>query len=151
MPWTSGHEKHFSVTVEMFQDNPLFGQGPQSFKILCQIVPKYQDRCTSHPHNYYFQTLGELGLIGFSFLILSFFYLAYVLFKQFLNHWFKKNKEIIYTDYELSLYAQMFIIVWPLIPHQSFYNNWLNVLVYLPVGFLMFFIDKKKSNQTILK
>ncbi len=144
MPWTSGHEKHFSVTVEMFKDNPLFGQGPQLFKTLCQIIPAYQDRCTSHPHNYYFQTLGELGLIGIVFLFLSFFYLAYILCKQFIHYWFTKNKNIIYPDHELALYAHTFVLVWPLIPHQSFYNNWLNVLVYLPIGFLFYFKNKKK-------
>lgn len=143
MPWTPGHEKHFSVTIEMFQDNPLFGQGPQSFKILCQIIPAYKDGCTSHPHNYYFQTLGELGIVGLVFLFIGFFYLAHILFKQFFYYWFKKNNKIIFPDYELSLYAQSFILLWPLIPHQSFYNNWLNTMVYLPIGFIVHFVTKK--------
>ena len=148
MPWTKGHEKHFSVTVEMFQDNPIFGQGPQLFKTLCKIIPSYQDRCTSHPHNYYFQTLGELGAIGIIFLLIAFFYLTFILWKQFIYHWFKKKKSdpIIYPDHILSLYAHLFILVWPLIPHQSFYNNWLNVLVFLPVGFLMYFLDRNQKN-----
>ena len=148
MPWTKGHEKHFSVTVEMFQDNPIFGQGPQLFKTLCKTIPSYQDRCTSHPHNYYFQTLGELGAIGIIFLLIAFFYLTFILWKQFIYHWFKKKKSdpIIYPDHILSLYAHLFILVWPLIPHQSFYNNWLNVLVFLPVGFLMYFLDRNQKN-----
>ena len=51
----------------MFFNNPLFGQGPQMFKTLCLITPEYMKACTSHPHNYYIQTLGELGIVGLFF------------------------------------------------------------------------------------
>ena len=63
----------------MFESNPLFGQGPQLFRTLCYQIPEYNFGCTNHPH-YYFQTLGELGLVGLIFYIswifLSSFYLV---------------------------------------------------------------------------
>ena len=31
----------------------------------------------------------------------------------------------------------LFIFWWPLIPHMSFYNNWNNVLMMLPLGFFL--------------
>ena len=146
MPWTPAHESHFSVAIDMFKENPIFGQGPQMFKILCQIVPKYKKDCTSHPHNYWLQTLGEMGLIGISFLIAGFLYCFIILFRHFIAFWFiqKLDRKYVLSDHVLVLYSQLFIFLWPLIPHQSFYNNWLNVLVYLPLAFLMYF-EKKKN------
>ena len=141
MPWTPVHERHFSITIDMFKENPIFGQGPQMFKTLCRIIPKYIEGCTSHPHNYWFQTLGELGAIGLFFLLWGFLYLSLALLKHLIGI-LNKNKSFILPDYLLSLYALIFIFLWPLIPHQSFYNNWLNVLVYLPVGFLLYFKNK---------
>ena len=146
MPWSPGHEKHFSVAIDMFKENPIFGQGPQLFKTLCQITPeKYLDKCTSHPHNYYFQTLGELGLLGTIFLVFGFIYTTSILLKNFYLTWFSKSKTKKLPDYYLFLLILVFLILWPLIPNQSFYNNWLNVTIYLPVGFLLYF--RKKIND----
>lgn len=139
MPWAPSHETHFAIAFDMFFDNPIFGQGPQLFKTLCQIVPEYQKNCTSHPHNYYIQTLGELGIVGFSFLLFSFGYFSYLLIRHFFAIFFTKNTNHIMSDYYLFLICFLFLIFWPLIPHQSFYNNWLNVMVYLPMGFMIHF------------
>ena len=141
MPWTPAHERHFSVAIDMFKENPIFGQGPQMFKTLCQIIPKYVKDCTSHPHNYWFQTLGELGTVGVFFLLIALIHVSFLLIKHLIGI-LNKNKTFILPDHVLSLYALIFIFLWPLIPHQSFYNNWLNVLVYLPVGFLLYFKNK---------
>ena len=83
MPWAPSHETHFIIAIDMFLNNPIFGQGPQLFKTLCQIIPEYLSGCTSHPHNYYIQTIGELGLLGLCFILLSFTYTSWVLLKHF--------------------------------------------------------------------
>jgi len=144
MPWAPSHETHFAVAIDMFFNNPFFGQGPQLFKTLCQIEPKYISGCTSHPHNYYIQTIGELGLIGVAFLFIGFFYTAFILLKQFFAIWFTNNQNHILKDHYLFLICLMFLIFWPLIPNQSFYNNWLNVMVFLPMGFIAYFKNKKE-------
>ncbi len=144
MPWTIHHEKHFNLSLKMFADNPILGQGPQLFRILC-INPDYDQGCTNHPHNYYFQTLAELGLIGITFLFSGFFYLLFILFKQFINLWFKKNnKSLLLPDHLVSMFSLSLILFWPLIPHQSFYNNWLNVYIFLAFGFTLYFYENKK-------
>ncbi len=139
MPWSAAHETHFYVALDMFSKNLFFGQGPQSFRVLCQIIPEYTNACTSHPHNYYVQTLGELGLFGFSILFLTFLIISLKLIKHFLALWFKINEKNLLQDYYLFLLCFIFLIFWPLIPNQSFYNNWLNVMVYLPLGFFLYF------------
>ena len=144
MPWTPGHEKHFFLAYDFFQESPLIGNGPQYFKYTCNSQPDLEG-CTSHPHNYYFQTLAELGLVGISFLFLGFFYLSFLLLRQFLNVWFWKKKEKYFIpDHLVSLYSIAFLFLWPLIPHGSFYNNWLNVMVFLPVPFIFYFRSKLK-------
>lgn len=145
MPWAPSHETHFAIAFDMFVNNPIFGQGPQLFKTLCQITPEYLNGCTSHPHNYYVQTLGELGLIGISFLIFGFFYLSYIIIRHLIALWFDKNINYLMEDYYLFLILLLFLILWPLIPNQSFYNNWLNIMVYMPIGFAMYFKNKNTN------
>ena len=59
----------------MFLDNKIFGQGPKSFRYLCNDdrfkINKWS--CSTHPHNYYIQLLAETGLIGFFTVFLIFF------------------------------------------------------------------------------
>jgi O-antigen ligase len=140
MPWTPIHEKHFKVALDFYTEKTLIGNGPQYFRYKCdQIKIK---GCTSHPHNYYFQTLAELGIIGISFLFLGFLYLTYILFRQFLNEWFLKNSKYYIPDYLICLYSLAFLFIWPLIPNGSFYNNWLNSMVFLPIAFILYFRNK---------
>ena len=137
MPWTPVHEKHFEVAFNFFQESPVIGNGPQFFRYKCMQEPI--KGCTNHPHNYYFQTLAELGLVGVSFLFLGFLYLLLILFRQFLNIWILKKEKYYIPDHLLSLYSLTFIFLWPLIPSGSFYNNWLNVMIFLPVPFIFYF------------
>lgn len=137
MPWTPMHEEHFEVAFNFFQESPVIGNGPQFFRYKCMQEPI--KGCTSHPHNYYFQTLAELGLVGVSFLFLGFLYLSFILFRQFLNIWILKKEKYYIPDHLLSLYSLTFIFLWPLIPSGSFYNNWLNVMIFLPVPFIFYF------------
>ena len=140
MPWTPGHEEHFNITLNMFKDNPITGQGPQAFRIYCD-TSEFIKGCTNHPHNYFFQTIGELGIVGFILLFLAFLYVTQKLFRQFYNLWFIKNLNKHYlSDHLVALFSLAFILLWPLIPHQSFYNNWLNVYYFLPFGFIYYFL-----------
>ena len=139
MPWAPSHETHFAIAFDMFFNNPLFGQGPQMFKTLCLITPEYMKACTSHPHNYYIQTLGELGIVGLFFLIIPLIYTLIILLNHFIALWITKNNKNLMQDHYLFLICFIFLILWPLIPNQSFYNNWLNVMIYLPIGFALYF------------
>ena len=137
MPWTPMHEEHFELAFNFFQESPVIGNGPQFFRYKCMQDPI--KGCTTHPHNYYFQILAELGLVGVSFLFLGFLYLSFILFRQFLNIWILKKEKYYIPDHLLSLYSLTFIFLWPLIPSGSFYNNWLNVMIFLPVPFIFYF------------
>ena len=147
MPWTPLHEKHFKVALDFFSEKPLVGNGPQYFRYKCDEIKI--EGCTNHPHNYYFQTLAELGIIGVSFLFIGLIILIYILFKQFLYVWFAKKDNYYIPDYLVSFYALLFIFMWPLIPNGSFYNNWINSMIFLPIPIIMHIQEIYKKNNVI--
>ena len=58
---------------------------------------------------------------------------------------------IAYLDYLMGTllfaYLACFIIsLWPLIPTGSFFNNWLSIIHFLPVGFFIASTKNKKIN-----
>ena len=148
MPWTIHHERHFIITIDMLKENPFFGKGPQYFRIVCDKDIKYKHRqgCTNHPHNYYFQTAAELGIFGLAFISFAFLYVSIILLKQFIQLWFfSTERASLLPDYLVVMTSLVFVLLWPLIPHQSFYNNWLNSYVYLAFGFTYYLFNKQNS------
>ena len=145
-PYSSHHEMHYMTALNMFNDNPIFGQGPHLFRKLCDdekfIVQKLLDEknyfngCSTHPHNHYIQLLAETGIIGFIFLLMPFLLSSYFLTRQLISKFSAKKKGFI-TDKFLILIICVFIYTWPFIPTGSFFSNWTNVIFYLPVGFIL--------------
>lgn len=138
------HQGHYIVAWRMFLDNPLFGQGINSFSKLCSLEKFKKDDgiCTNHPHNSYLQLLSEAGFLGFSF-IFSIFFMISKLF--FIRIFFKKKNKVHLNKYELVKYVSLiaiFINLWPLSPNGNFFNNWLSSMYYYPVGFYLYSINK---------
>ena len=44
------------------------------------------------------------------------------------------------------LLSAIFINIWPLIPSGNFFNNWLSMLYFYPIGFYLYFksVNEKK-------
>ena len=78
------------------------------------------------------QLLAETGLIGFSFLLIAFFYIYYKLITGFVI-----SKKIQNIEKKLLFYFPIAIYLFPFIPTGSFFNSWVNIIVFLPVGFLL--------------
>jgi hypothetical protein len=79
-------------------------------------------------------------MIGFVFFLLIFLYTFFHLFKFIFRHYTKK----IY-DYEKSLVlclASIFISMFPLLPSGSYFNSWLMVISYLPIGLYLSILKK---------
>jgi O-antigen ligase len=143
--FSSAHESHYKIAYKMFMDNKFFGQGPNSFRNLCgldkfRISEIEGEGCTTHPHNIYIQLLGETGLIGFLFLLISFFYIYYVI----INYLIKILKNNTNFKNKIYFYVPIAVYLFPFIPTGSFFNSWVNIIVYLPMGFLLKEIYSKK-------
>ena len=149
LPFSNHHIEHVSSAYKMFLENPIFGNGTNTFSYFCEDL-KYkisETSCSSHPHNYYIQLLSELGLVGISFLLSLFLYCSYKLFKVFSYLHIRNRDNSVNVDF-LIYPIVLFIYWWPLIPHMSFYNNWNNVMLMLPLGFFFkyFYGDKAHGN-----
>ena len=128
------HMTYIIVSYEMFKDKKLLGHGNKSFSFKCNEYKINQASCSSHPHNTYIQILAENGI--FNFIIISYvlFYLIFFFLKIFFLNLKKKNY---LTNSQLLLLISVFITLWPLTQTGNFFNNWLSILYFLPVGFII--------------
>ena len=131
----------------MFASNILFGQGPKMFRVLCdddRFRFEYKNEandeiingCTTHPHNSYIQLFAETGLFGAAFLILFFCYVAFKLLYNFFIFYNNKISNNVY-NYKICLLLSFFVNFFPIVPHGNFFNNWLSIMYYLPIGFYL--------------
>jgi O-antigen ligase len=136
--FSSAHESHYKIAYKMFLDNKFFGQGPNSFRNLCNSnkfsISEIEGLgCSTHPHNIYIQLLAETGLVGVLFLLIAFFYIYYVI----INYLIKILKNNINFKNNIYFYVPIAVYLFPFIPTGSFFNSWVNIIVYLPMGFLL--------------
>lgn len=139
------HHAHYITAIKIFKDNVFFGIGPKTYRFECNNV-KYNIpyACSTHPHNTYIQLLSETGVFSFIVVFMIFIFCFYKIFKIKLN-----QEQNISNDVNFFLYIALFISLWPLSPTGSFFNNWLNVVYYLPIAFILY-LDEKNKNFTYL-
>lgn len=135
--FSPAHHKYFVTAWNMFLAKPIAGHGPNQFRVECDNENyKYSDNsCNTHPHNNYVQMLAETGLIGTLFPLILLIWILFSAIKNTYYNYFKK--EILFTDHQICLLACFIVSLWPFLPTMNFFNNWINVVYYLPVGFFL--------------
>ena len=138
------YHNHYRSSLRMFNDNKITGVGPRMFRVLC-VEKKYYlwEGCSTHPHNTYIQILAETGLIGFIFFLGIFLFILFSIFRHFYYKF--TNKKIIFNDFQLCLLSAILISIWPFTPTGDFFNNWLNIIYFFPVGFFLNTIYSQKN------
>ncbi len=137
--FSNNHENHIKTAIKIFNDNKLIGVGVKHFRFVCSD-PKYFENkhsCSTHPHNIYVQILAELGLLGFLFIML---YFIYICFKIFKNLFSKKNSPKKFLN--LMVLSSIFINLFPFSPSGNFFNNWISIIYFIPIGFYLYSIKK---------
>ena len=117
----------------MIRDKPIFGHSNRGYKINCTKYAVDQFSCPSHPHNNYLQIFVENGLFGFIYLFSFFIYFSAILFKNILNIKKKKNLNLSEICFILAIYLNL----WPIAQTGNLYNNWLSILYFIPVAFVL--------------
>ena len=54
------------------------------------------------------------------------------------------KKFFLISDANLCFFAAIYINLWPIVPTGSFFNNWLSIIYFLPIGLILPFFDKNK-------
>jgi O-antigen ligase len=122
---------------EVFKNNKLFGVGNKNYRVeTCQEVKKNENyRCTTHPHQIYFEFLSEHGLFG-TFIILSIFYK--LIFSKILGT--VREKNYIKTG---SLIYLIFIFT-PILPSGAFFTDYM--LTLFSINLAIFYASDKQLN-----
>ena len=135
---------HYLTAIEVIKDNPIFGSGIRTFRIVCyehqiQILSfNRKDGCSTHPHNLHLEIISEIGFLGYSLfivMIIIFFYNIIFIQKE------KPSSRII-TIYLLSLMLAFFF---PLKPSGSIFSSWLGAQIWLLIAINYLFIIKDKK------
>ena len=137
------HQSHYLSAYKMFLDNKILGIGVRNFRNFCN-EDKYkvaERSCTTHPHNTYIQLLSETGLIGFVFFVSIFILFILISLKHLLGV-ITKNKYY-FNDFEICMLSAILISLWPFVPTGNFLNNWVSIVYYYPVGFLLWSLNKR--------
>jgi O-antigen ligase len=145
------YEGHFKVAYKMFSENPIFGKGVKMFRDFCDRPENYvnETACTTHPHNVFVQILSETGVIGFIFIFGLFIIVIKILVTNFYRSFILTKKKINYVSSNFSnakmcLLIAIFISISPFSPSGNFFNNWLSIIYFYPIGFLIY-LDKYKK------
>jgi O-antigen ligase len=103
------------------------------------LIYEFRNGCNTHPHNFYIQAFSEIGIIGAVFLICFYIFCLINLLRCIRDRLRSK------LNNELILYANFFIILFPLLPSGNFFNNYLSLLIYLPLAFINLWTLKSRS------
>jgi len=134
------------ISIEMFKEHKIFGVGPKNFRNYCyrneknyEFLKEYKPDhyCSSHPHNIFFQFLSETGIIGVSFYVLFFIIITKIFFSELFKN--KRNIKIIFLS------ISTIISIFPFAPSGQFFNNWLSIILFLNISFL---IGELKTNAS---
>lgn len=124
------HEEHYINSISIFKENIFFGVGPNNFRLECKNHHNGKG-CSTHPHNFFFQFLAELGLFGIFILIITYFWVLFLFLRE-------KNFSKI-----LNILPPL-IILCPFVPAGNFFNNYMNIIFFFicTVSFYEYFKNK---------
>tara|TARA_B110000037_G_C17050105_1_gene477355 strand:+ start:17 stop:1231 length:1215 start_codon:yes stop_codon:yes gene_type:complete len=130
------HNDMYIAGMRIFFDNKFFGVGPRQFRNECKNYPVSSYSCETHPHNTYIELLSEAGIFAFLIVAILFSLIIFFSSKQFFSKFFN-SKKIYFNDFQICLISAIIISLWPFSPNGSFFNNWLSIVYYYPVGIFL--------------
>lgn len=134
--------RHYSTALMIFKEKVFFGSGFKTFRIESH-KQKYKDTgivgSANHPHQFHFEILSELGLVGYILIMLN---LIYLILRQI-----KKPKDFLTKSGILFITASII----PILPSGSFFTSFGATIFFINYSFLMKLntIDNRKI--TVIK
>jgi O-antigen ligase len=126
---------HYFTAIKIFKNYPLLGSGIRTFRMECfkeiyddKSLSANAQRCSTHPHQIYFEILSELGIVGFVVFFGLFFY---IIFKKIIN-FFKINNYFVLAP---TLYV--LVVFLPLLPSGSFFVSFGATIFWINFSFMV--------------
>jgi O-antigen ligase len=132
------HGAHAYTAIEIFKSYPLFGVGNKNFREECHNE-KYNNklygvwiegRCSTHPHQIYFELLSEHGIVGASIILFIVFFLIIKNIAIYL-----KKKNLVHLG--SILFVSITFI--PFIPSGSFFTSWGAIIFWVNFSVMIFY------------
>ena len=154
---TTGHGNLWQSAIFVWQQQPLFGFGLKSFRVKCWkgvkwnnavasdklffiVSEELHDGCSTHPHNYYFELLSEVGIVGVGLLLIFFLIILKDSFHSYIN---KKEKDNLYLL--MPLIIVFLLEIWPFKSTGSFFTTWNATFIWLNIAMLIGYLNQKKN------
>ena len=141
--WDSQWGAHFLTAFEIFKSKPLTGAGIKSFRKVCYEEEygridsaEYKSRCSTHPHNIYFELLSETGILIF----IPFVLLNLVLTYKLIFLWFSQKK---LNDLNLLIFCSYVVMFFPIQTTGAFFSTWNGIFYWLIYSFVAYALRKK--------
>ena len=103
--------------------------------------------CNTHPHNFYIQLLAETGILGFSFLFFLLIFSIYRSIKYLYHKFYSSEVFEKYSNFKISLISGIMATIFPLTTNGNFFNNYLMILYFLPLGFLFYSFNESNDDR----
>lgn len=137
----SHYGAHYLTAFEIFKDNPFIGVGNKMYREKCNNE-KYENikskmvsaRCSTHPHNIYFQVISENGLIGLS----TFLILVYIIIRKSYLVMIKENSYL-----SKSIFVSLVLFLWPLQSNGGLYNNRYSTMLFFILALLILIKERR--------
>ena len=130
------HNDMYTSGIKIFFDNKFFGVGPRQFRNECKNYQVSEYSCETHPHNTYIELLSEAGIFAFLIVVILFFLITFFSCKHLFLRIFS-SKKIFFDDFQICLISAIIISIWPFSPSGSFFNNWMSIVYYYPIGMFL--------------
>ena len=126
------HYKHFKAAEQIINENYIFGIGVKKFRVE-SFKKKYNPvddsmRGATHPHQFHYEILSELGIIGYililGFLISQIFYGLKL---------YKEKKDFLALSSALFIFANII----PFLPSGSFFTTYTATIFWINYSLIL--------------
>ena len=111
-----------------FKESMLLGVGPGNLRILCLEITGGSAvyDCHPHPHNFYLQILGEVGIVG---LVIGVLFLGSIIWACAKPALRERSNVVVAT-----MWIVPFAFFWPIASTADFFGQWNNIFMWSAVA-----------------
>ena len=133
---------HYTASILMIKEKPLFGNGYKSFRVNCHnyefLNIRTQRRhavCSSHPHNFHLEVMVDSGILGYLILLAS----VYFFLKRYFQYEeLKKNKLL------LMMFLYLITFIFFPRPTGSIFSTFFGSMFWYFIGSVLGYTNLKK-------